>query len=125
MREVKIKKKFGGYSEPWQWYRLDKAIQMMQDLSFNLLTLKVFPPSEILNKVFKEGHCDEGMGYETVWKPFEIDQDEYEELMEAIVTDPKLDITLDEELNEIKDYKLWEKAAFVKYNPRTSKYIFF
>ncbi|WP_415891739.1 hypothetical protein ACMXYN_10290 [Neptuniibacter sp. PT8_73] len=120
MRTVKVRHLYGvgETSAPWENHPLDEFIFLHPFLGFALACLKVMPPLTVLNDAFCKSVSDSGMSGGIEWRPFEIDCDEYSELVEVLYTDPKRDIVLDEELDRIKTFKEWNKKAMIKYNPR-------
>lgn len=120
MRTVKVRHLYGigETSAPWEHHPLDEFIFMHPFLGFVLACLKVMPPLAVLNDAFSKSESNAGMSGGLEWKSFEIDTDEYSELLEVLYTDPKRGITFDEELNKIETFKEWNKKAMSKYNPR-------
>ncbi len=120
MRTVKVRHLYGvgETSAPWENHSLDEFIFMHPFLGFALACFKVMPPLAVLNDAFCESKSDAGMSGGVEWKPFEIDAEEYLELVEVLYTDPKRGIVLDEELNKIENFKEWNRKALSKYNPR-------
>jgi len=120
MRTVKVRHLYGvgETSAPWENHPLDEFIFMHPFLSFALACFKVMPPLTVLNDAFRKSESDAGMSGGVEWKSFEIDAEEYSELVEVLYTDPKRGIVLDEELNKIETFKEWNKKAMSKYNPR-------
>lgn len=79
-----------------------------------LATIKVFPPLAVLNNVFSESKADAGMSGGVEWKPFRIDAQEYQELVEVMCTDPRAELALDEELDHIDSFEVWSKKVMFK-----------
>lgn len=122
MRTVKVRHLYGAgeTSAPWENHPLDKFIFMHPLLGFALACFKVMPPLAVLNDAFRQSESDTGMSGGVGWSSFEIDAEEYSELVEILCTDPGRGIVLDEELNDIGTFKEWSKRAMSKYNPRNS-----
>jgi hypothetical protein len=120
MRTVKVRHIYGvgETSAPWENHSLEEFIFMNPSLGFALACFKVVPPLDVLNDVFRQSECNMGMSGAIEWKSFEIDSEEYIELVEVLYTDPQRDMVLDEELNKIQSFKEWNKKAMSKYNPR-------
>lgn len=55
-------------------------LQFVQDIPY-LFTFNLIPPINVLNDIFKSGLEDAGMSGGCQWEPFEINQDEYDELI--------------------------------------------
>ena len=87
----------------------------------------VVPPLVVLNTVLQSGGSDGGMGPGTTWKPFEISESEYAELVNALCT---LDVAqarqhhpyvrfaqviIDPELNLCTDYLDWLQRSHEQY----------
>mgnify|MGYP000615508051 FL=1 len=123
MRTVKFRRLYGigGNSSPWEDHGLEMFVLRAPELSFMLVVVKVMPPLAVLNDFFKRSESDGGMGNAVEWKPFEIQHDEYTELVEFLYTDPKRNIKLDDELDGICKFDEWRKKAVHKYNPRNRR----
>ena len=100
---------------------MDEFIFMHPIIGFALACIKVIPPMSALNDAFNGAKADAGMSGGIEWKPFEIDTQEYAELVEILYTDPEKNIVLDEELNNIETFKDWNSKALSRYNPRKRK----
>ena len=59
-----------------------------------------------------------GMSGACEWKPFEVNSDEYAELVLELTTNPNYQIIEDEDLNEKSNYKKWHGALLSKYSKR-------
>lgn len=121
MRTVKVRHLYGAgeSSAPWENHSLDEFMFMHPSIGFALACFKIMPPLAVLNDVFRASKLDAGMSGGVEWRLFEIDTQEYEELVEALCTDPKRNIGLDEELEKLTSFREWKKSAMAKYNPRT------
>ncbi len=108
-----------------------KRAQPLTDFVLDILYLMentgVIPPLIVLNTVLRSGGTGGGMGPGTTWKPFEISEPEYTELVSALRT---LDVAqarqhhpymrfeqviIDPELNLCTDYLDWLQRAHQKY----------
>lgn len=120
MRTVKFRHIFGigENSAPWENARLDDFVLMSPALGFSVHIYKVLPSLKVLNDFFSNGEANEGMSGAIEWKSFDIDTLEYEELVESICTNPKLDIKVDKKLNDIDSFSKWRRKALSVYNPR-------
>jgi len=80
----------------------------------------IFPPYHIINEIFMTGGSQGGMSPGATWLPFEIEREEYDELVQAIKnTDPKT-------LGETARYS-WVKFDFdssFDHIPKWEKWIF-
>lgn len=116
------------------WAYTGPAISRREPLSAFILDIMylmemhgVIPPLEVLNEILEKGGNNGGMGPGTTWRSFTITDDEYDELVGALLTADMLrikqnhpyvrfeSIIVDYELREIKDYRSWLKASFDKY----------
>ena len=120
MRIVKVRHIYGvgENAAPWENRNLKEFVFLAPDLKFSLVVFKVIPSFSALNDFFKLSKSEAGMSGGIEWKSFEIDKDEYNELVEELCTDPLREISIDEELNKIGIYDEWRKKAMRKYNPR-------
>jgi hypothetical protein len=87
----------------------------------------VIPPLAILNQVLATGGGSGGMGPGTKWRPFQIDESEYEELVQVLVNmnieqarklHPYIQfdaIVIDKELSKHTEYLKWLKDSYDKY----------
>ena len=99
------------------------------DVPYLLACHKVLPPLYHLNSVFKSGGSTGGMGPGATWKPFEISEGDYKELVAEL---PKSDLNeikkysrfaedraiIDKSFDHIKDYFEWRKAVADKYKKK-------
>ena len=84
MREVRFKRHpaVGGHTFPWQRGTvLDLLLALPVPLDF-------VPPLAVINDLLSKGNINAGMSGGASWKPFSIDQAEYEELVEEMLTLP-------------------------------------
>jgi hypothetical protein len=72
----------------------------------------VIPPRHVLNSTLRTGKCDAGMSGGCIWKPFEIAEDEYAELVEELITLPDRSITIDTRFSECVDFKEWHRKLY-------------
>ena len=84
------------------------------------------PPLPVLNDLLKHGvpnhiypdgllpngkvQYDAGMSGGCSWQPFEITQEEYQELVLDLLTDPELQLQVLDTSSEIQTYVAWIKA---------------
>ena len=123
------------YKTHWSYTGTVKRQGTLVDLILDILYLMeesgVIPPLVILNQVLQSGGDSGGMGPGTTWKPFQIDQSEYEELVQALLN---LDIEssrkshpyvrferiiVDPELNTCTIYLDWLTKSHAKYSKNT------
>ena len=82
---------------------------------------KQFPPFHILNEELLSGGRDLGMSGGYFWKPFKLTKEEYLEIREEMLTNPKLDLDYDPTLEEKPKISKRCGAIRTKYNPRKKK----
>ena len=59
-----------------------------------------FPPRHILNEELLSGGKDQGVSGGAFWKPFEISNQDYEELREELLTCPNINLSYAPDLEE-------------------------
>jgi hypothetical protein len=76
----------------------------------------VIPPLPILNKLLTSGINDAGMSGGCRWKPFEITESEYSELVEELLTEPGFEFITPETPHNVKTHEDWciWKVQFLK-----------
>ena len=79
------------------------------------------PPLHVLNELLMSGVSDAGMSGGCEWKAFEIDQAEYDELVEELTTMPNRELVLDSELASCRDLKQWRAERMTKYFSRRNR----
>jgi len=120
------------------WSYLGPAIkhrELMVDFVLDILYLMeddgIIPPLHVLNEVLEGGGGNGGMGPGTSWRPFKMKEDEYAELVEALLNldcDSAKKVHLyvrfqkaavDEELSSAENYVDWlsKKANKRKRSP--------
>jgi hypothetical protein len=80
-----------------------------------LLNLGYIPPFNILNSVLLTGDVDAGMGGGAEWEPFVVSQDEYNEIVRVMLSDPDTNYLIDEEILGIDDFYEWFLAIGSKH----------
>ena len=73
----------------------------------SLLDWDVLPPLSILNEILLSGIKDAGMSGGCQWKPFQLEPDEYEELVLELLTLPGKTFYREEPPEQINTYKDW------------------
>ena len=120
MRDIRFKN-FAATSPrkaTWQHSTLDEFLLISPLFVYELKVFGVIPPLHVINEKLSKGNYDAGMGGCSEWKPFEITKEEYEELVEYLVTNPAHDIVEDKELWEKPNYKKWHGAMLSKYSKK-------
>jgi hypothetical protein len=86
----------------------------------------IFPPFHLLNELLRSGGCDGGMGPGATWSPFELSQQEYNDIISSL---PTVDIAairatsrfahfrfeVDPSFDHITDYRSWMLAVCEKH----------
>lgn len=114
MRTVKVRMLYGvgEHSAPWENHSLEKFIFMDPLLGMALVGLKNMPPLAILNDAFSRASSDAGMGGGIEWRPFTIDEQEYQELVEFLFTNPDREIHFDKQFEHLESFDAWLKQVF-------------
>lgn len=121
------------YKTHWSYRgRSVKRQAVLSQFVFDILNLMnttgVIPPLVVLNSVLETGGSSGGMSPGTTWKPFEITEEEYKELVKELLevdlssiraNHPYIyfnRIIVDEELNQYTDHISWLKESHSKYH---------
>lgn len=114
MRDVRFKRHpaVGGSTFPWERGPIVDLL-FAADPYFRHV-----PPLAAINELFSTGEMDNGMSGGASWKPFCIDQVEYEELVEELLTYPGRFITLEPSLEVCATYKDFERASLQRLRRR-------
>ena len=117
MIEVKFKNYAGTGSQDTHWEHapLDQFLFNTPLFVYELLAFGVIPPLHIFNERFLLGSYDVGMGGACDWKPFQLIEEEYNELVESLLTNPDHEIIEDKELWCKPTFKKWHGAMLSKY----------
>ena len=113
MKTIKYRIRYGvgKTSAPWLNEPLEKFI--LEVVIARHLDGFVIQPLHFINEILMSGETNAGTGFQ--WKPFEIDNDEYQELAEILCTDPKLNVTIENEFNDAKSLFDWRVKVGKKY----------
>lgn len=120
MRDVRFKNHSatGARDAPWEYAPLDQFLLATPMFYYQLTQGGVIPPLHVLNECLRAGTHHAGMSGASDWKPFELTQDEYEELVENLVTHPDYQIEECRELWDRPNYKKWSGAALSRHSRR-------
>lgn len=115
MRDVRFKRH--GAIGPAQWTHatLPEFLFALPSLLRPDGSQQPIPPLAVLNELFKSGRMDAGMSGGSEWKPFEISELEYEELIEWLATNPKYNFVQDADLADITSLRAWQGKSLSKY----------
>ena len=119
------------YKVHWEYVdsteRYSTLAEFILDIPYLMENTGVIPPLAVLNSVLKTGGDSGGMGPATTWKPFQVDEDEYKELVKILI---EVDVAaarlvhpyarferaiVDDELNHCSDYIDWLTKANQKH----------
>ncbi|MDC0660926.1 hypothetical protein [Marinobacter sp. SS21] len=121
MRQIKIKilPAMGSADGRWEIVNFDDfLLRYSPSLALLVSCTKQFPPFHILKEELLSGGADQGMGGGCYWKPFEITEEEYEDIREEMLTSPSYDLEYDSGLEDRKTTKKWCGAVISHHNPR-------
>lgn len=131
MRTIKYKKT--AYLMPWKPRRQEEIHRFILDIPYALY-YSVVPSRDALNEVLRRGSAGGGMGDGLLWEGFEVDQAEYEEILQRWkgtdlrkilkfkVSDlPDLSFIFDEEIMAIPVHLDYLKRSREKYGDRFKK----
>lgn len=123
MNEIKFRLYLGMGSQEahWQNVPLDEFLLNTPVFLYELKMFGVIPPLHILNDRFLSGSYDAGMGGACEWKSFQLTQEEYEELVESLLTHPECNINEDKELWAHKTFENWHGNLMSKHGQRARK----
>lgn len=74
-----IRYKQSGYLIPWKWRKRNHVYRFILDIPYALY-FSVVPGRQALNEVLRSGSSGGGMGTGVDWDPFEMPEQEYEEV---------------------------------------------
>ena len=94
MRDVRFKDLAAAGPHPGTWMHghLEQFITRLSPLTYLLTVRRIIPSLEDVNRVLQTGLNDNGMSGGTQWKPFTITEEEYSELCEALITNPRFSL---------------------------------
>jgi len=120
------------YKTSWSYLgpgskRQEKLADFILDVLYLMEGSGVIPPLHVLNEVLQNGRSGGGMGPGTSWRPFRLSQEEYAELVSALldldVAEAKKvhpyvrfnKIVLDNDLEQAENYIKWLQVVTLKY----------
>jgi len=116
---IKIIPGIGSSEGKWEVVDFDEFLtRYSPGLRVCVLACNQFPPLHILNEELKSGGSDQGMSGGCHWKPFQLDQEDYKEIANEMLTSPKYDMEYDPSLEQQKNLKKWCGAVISHHNPR-------
>jgi hypothetical protein len=108
--------------------RQGTLVDLVLDILYLMEESGVIPPLVVLNQVLQSGGDSGGMGPGSTWKPFQIDETEYEELVQSLlyldVEDARKShpyirferVIVDSDLNQCTDHLDWLTKSHAKYS---------
>jgi hypothetical protein len=108
--------------------RQGTLMELVLDIPYLMEESGVIPPLIVLNQVLQSGGDPGGMGPGTTWQPFQIDPEEYAELMQALLhLDVELvrhvhpyvtfkQVIVDSDLDSCTEYVRWLENVYTKYS---------
>ena len=122
MRDVRFKQHPGvGGEGPWTFATLADFLFALPYLFVLGSSEQAIPPKAVLNEIFKSGTWDAGMSGGCEWKPFEIAEQEYDELVQALAARAEYRFVSDGDLAEVKSLRQWRSKVLSKYGKRSRK----
>ena len=123
MNDIKFKlyPGMGPQEAHWQHAQLDEFLLNTPVFIYELKMFGVIPPIHILNERFLSGKYDAGMGGACEWNSFQLTIEEYNELVESLVTNPEYEIKEDKELWVHKTFEKWHGKLMSKRGRRARK----
>ncbi len=117
MIEVKFKNYpgTGAREAHWEHALLDHFLLNTPLFVYELKAFGVIPPLHVFNEKFILGEHDSGMGGACDWRPFQLSQEEYLELVESLLTNPDHEIIEDKELWNKPNFNKWHGALLSKH----------
>jgi hypothetical protein len=94
MRDVRFKAlpTMGPHPGHWTHASLEQFVLRLSPICYALVVRRIIPTLDALNAELLKGRNDKGMSGGTEWKPFTITEDEYVELREALLTNPRVNL---------------------------------
>ncbi len=113
MRTIKYRICYGvgKNSAPWINEPLEKFV--LEVVAARHANGFVLQPFHFLNEILAKGETEIGMGFQ--WKPFELDENEYQELIDILCTDPSLNVSVENEFINAKNLHDWRMKVGRKY----------
>ena len=75
-------------NSPDRYRRRGSWADVLEDIPYLLLPRAPVPPRHVVNEVLRTGERAAGMSGGCVWKPVELDEDEYNEVVEQLLAQP-------------------------------------
>ncbi|MDY7093829.1 MAG: hypothetical protein SX243_12730 [Acidobacteriota bacterium] len=97
----------GPTAAPWERLPLDRFVRTAPGLDYALLAHGTLPPQAVLNDFLARGESNAGMSGAMIWKPLEVSEAEYDELVEVLCTDPELEVAVDEDSAQVESFEEW------------------
>jgi len=101
---------------PWEYAPLNEFLLTTPVFVYELQAFGVAPPIHVLNEILANGNHDAGMGGACEWEPFQLNSDEYSELVLDLTTNPNYSIIEDKDLEGKRNFGEWRSALLSKYS---------
>ncbi len=79
--------------------------ELLENIPY-LMIHKIIPPLKVINYILQTGKYDAGMSGGCTWEPFQINNEEYEELTKSLIASDKK-YTKDEPPDWVENYSEW------------------
>jgi hypothetical protein len=112
MATIKYRYKYGvgSSSSPWEYTTLYEFIKISNQLFYSVYLGHYMPPLSVLNDFFLNYTNDKSNNI--IWRAFSIDEIEYQELVEELLSEPSSELQLDSEYKDISSFKKWREKSF-------------
>jgi hypothetical protein len=119
MRDVRYKHHPGvGGPSSWQHGSLLDLLRAIPYLLDSPERKQPIPPRYVLNQLLALGKADAGMSGGCEWKPFELADEEYRELVDELLTKPDMNFIEDATLSACQNMDEWRSKVRQKYRAK-------
>ena len=128
MRIVRYKQ--SEYLMPWKWRKKNPVYRFILDIPYALY-FSIVPGRDALNEVLRSGSAGGVMGTGLYWDPFEVAEEEYEEITDhwrtfdlrkvlkfRVENMPDLSFVFDDEILAVPHHLDYIRASHAKYEAR-------
>ncbi|NEO85911.1 MAG: hypothetical protein F6J87_16900 [Spirulina sp. SIO3F2] len=81
----------------------------------SLLDFGFIPPLKVMNLLLLSGEMDAGMGHALEWEAFQLSEDEYSALVDALLEQSSGNLSTDGNFQHIEDFEEWTVSIFIKH----------
>ena len=100
---------------PWRRRTVAEMFFAMPHMFLRSERLQPVPPMSVVNSLLSTGGLDERGFGNVEWKPFQIDVDQYDLLVEELLTKPEYSFELRADLDPEMDYPSWREMRLNSY----------